>query len=102
MFFFAECVGVLLCSYRNVSREGCRGMYGRAVAVAVSIFVSAPAGAAEPFLDGPRGNCLLCDLFGNRVSKARRDNCPPAAPSISEQRNKEAPQEAESKAPVTF
>jgi hypothetical protein len=39
--------------------------------------LSEPVLAAEPFMDGAPGHCLLCELMTpNSVAKLQPDNCP--------------------------
>jgi len=76
-------------------------MHGRAIIILVLLYTSAPA-AAEPFIDGARGNCFLCDVLRRGISKPRVEDCAPTAPAISEQRSKKTQQEAESEASVAF
>lgn len=77
-------------------------MHGRAIIILILVCTSAPAAAAEPFIDGARGNCFLCDVLRRSFSKPRVEGCAPTAPAISEQRSKKTQQEAESKASVAL
>lgn len=59
------------------------------IAIAIAGLISPAARAAEPFMDGASGHCLLCEFFTPRASaKSQADNC--AKPDrISQPRAKE-------------
>jgi hypothetical protein len=77
-------------------------MHGKAIIILVLVCTSAPATAAEPFIDGARGNCFLCDVLRRGFSSPSVEDCAPTAPAISEQRSKKTLQEAESEASMAF
>jgi hypothetical protein len=46
------------------------------IAIAIAGLVSPVVRAAEPFMDGAPGHCLLCAFFAPRASaKSQADNC---------------------------
>lgn len=59
------------------------------IAIAIAGLISPVAQAAEPFMDGAPGHCLLCEFFTPRASaKSQADNCPKPG-QISQPRAKE-------------